>query len=194
MNEEKINNYLNKLKLKYKVHIYTPFKYFEGLKTLKEIESRFLEMIDRRYSDYSKSESYKPFKTDLGKKTKKSNYTLEFEKMYGDKAKSLEEKAKATGIPLEILEEVFRKGKAAWRTGHRVGTTEDQWGYARVHSFIMLGCTAFGSDFYLVKKAVPLMKKENVKKWFSSKILCPETTLEKNYYKKFNAKQFITKK
>ena len=48
---------------------------------------------------------------------------------------SLKKKAEKTGIPFGILKQVFNRGKAAWRTGHRPGTTPDQWGHARVNSF-----------------------------------------------------------
>jgi hypothetical protein len=158
---------------------------------LKEIKSRFLDIMKGKSSDSSDSKSYLSFDTDKNKLTKPSKYTIAFEKKYGTNIKTLQAKAKVSGIPLNILEEVFRKGKAAWRTGHRVGATEEQWGYARVHSFIMLGCTAFGADFYLLKKAIQEMEMKNVKKWFSLSILCPENTLKKKYYEKFHAQQFI---
>ena len=48
---------------------------------------------------------------------------------------SLKKKADKTGIPFGILKQVFNRGKAAWRTGHRPGTNPDQWGHARVNSF-----------------------------------------------------------
>ena len=50
--------------------------------------------------------------------------------------KSLAAKAEKSGISLGILKQVFKRGVAAWRTGHRPGTTPTQWGHARVNSFI----------------------------------------------------------
>ena len=38
-------------------------------------------------------------------------------------------------MPLGILKQVFKRGVAAWRTGHRPGTNPTQWGLARVNSF-----------------------------------------------------------
>ena len=38
-------------------------------------------------------------------------------------------------MPYAILKKVFDRGVAAWRTGHRPGTTPVQWGLARVNSF-----------------------------------------------------------
>jgi hypothetical protein len=34
------------------------------------------------------------------------------------------------------LKKVFKRGVAAWRTGHRPGTNPTQWGLARVNSFV----------------------------------------------------------
>ena len=53
--------------------------------------------------------------------------------------KSLKTKAEKTGMPFGILKQVFNRGMAAWRTGHRPGTTQQQWAFARVNSFITGG-------------------------------------------------------
>ena len=49
---------------------------------------------------------------------------------------ALKKKADKTGMPLGILRQVFNRGVAAWRTGHRPGTNSIQWGLARVNSFV----------------------------------------------------------
>jgi len=49
--------------------------------------------------------------------------------------KALKKKAEKSGMPYGILKKVFDRGVAAWRTGHRPGTTPTQWGLARVNSF-----------------------------------------------------------
>lgn len=49
--------------------------------------------------------------------------------------KALKDKAAKSGMPYGILKKVFDRGVAAWRTGHRPGTTPAQWGLARVNSF-----------------------------------------------------------
>jgi len=38
---------------------------------------------------------------------------------------SLKKKAEKTGIPFGILKQVYKRGVAAWRTGHRPGTTPE---------------------------------------------------------------------
>jgi len=55
-----------------------------------------------------------------------------------DKAgKSLADKASKSGISVGTLRKVFNRGKAAWKSGHRPGTTPTQWGHARVNAFIV---------------------------------------------------------
>lgn len=72
-----------------------------------------------------------------------------------EEAKQLEgikKKAEKSGISYGILKKVFDRGVAAWRTGHRPGTTPSQWGYARVNSFITGGKTRTTADADLAKK------------------------------------------
>jgi nicotinic acid mononucleotide adenylyltransferase len=60
--------------------------------------------------------------------------------------KALQNKAEKTGISFAILKKVFDRGVAAWRTGHRPGTTPAQWGLARVNSFATGGKTRTTAD------------------------------------------------
>ena len=63
-----------------------------------------------------------------------------------DADKSLAKKSEASGISVGILKQVYKRGVAAWRTGHRPGTTPEQWGHARVNSFISGGKTRTTAD------------------------------------------------
>ena len=55
-----------------------------------------------------------------------------------DKAgSSLADKSKKSGISVGTLRKVYNRGVAAWKTGHRPGTTPSQWGHARVNAFIV---------------------------------------------------------
>ena len=121
--------------------IYAPLKYFRGLQTLSNVETRYKKMLKR---DYTK------FRTDEGRKTKTSSYTQKFRKMYPG-VKSLPEISKATKIPLKTLQTVYNRGLAAWRTGHRPGASPQAWGYARVHSFVVKGKTYYTADADLRK-------------------------------------------
>lgn len=53
-------------------------------------------------------------------------------------------KAEKSGMPLGILKTVYNRGMAAWKTGHRPGTTPQQWGHARVNSFITKSSGTWG--------------------------------------------------
>jgi hypothetical protein len=116
--------------------IYAPLKYFRGLNTLKNVETRYKKMLKR---------DYKPFKTDKNVETKTSSYTTKFRKKYPGVTK-LKDISKVTGIPLKTLKTVYDRGLAAWRTGHRPGATAQAWAYARVHSFVMKGKTYYMAD------------------------------------------------
>ena len=50
--------------------------------------------------------------------------------------KGLKNKAEKSGISYATLKKVYDRGVAAWKTGHRPGTTPEQWGMARVNAFI----------------------------------------------------------
>jgi len=53
-------------------------------------------------------------------------------------------KAAKSGMPYGILMKVYNRGMAAWRTGHRPGTTPQQWGMARVNSFVTKSSGTWG--------------------------------------------------
>ena len=93
--------------------------------------------------------AYEPAPGDKGAKTKLSKHTIavrkKFPELYNEDADtSLQKKADASGIPKGILKQVYKRGVAAWRTGHRPGTTPEQWGHARVNSFISKGKGTWG--------------------------------------------------
>ena len=71
----------------------------------------------------------------------------------GGAEKALKNKAKKTGIPLGILRQVYRRGIAAWKTGHVPGTTPQQWGMGRVNSFAVGGKTTKMADKALYQRA-----------------------------------------
>lgn len=61
--------------------------------------------------------------------------------------KAVRKKAKASGMPYSTLMKVYRRGVAAWNSGHRPGTTPQQWGLARVNSYVTKGKgTYYGAD------------------------------------------------
>ena len=70
-----------------------------------------------------------------------------FDQVELDEAKGnegLKKKAEKSGMPLGILRQVYNRGIAAWKTGHRPGPTPQQWGFARVNSFITKSSGTWG--------------------------------------------------
>ena len=53
--------------------------------------------------------------------------------------KALANKAKESGEPLGDLKKVYKRGLAAYASGHRPGMTQHQWAMARVNSYIKGG-------------------------------------------------------
>ena len=131
--------------------VYSPRRYFQGLSKKKRAE-RVKEIRKFGARSWKSPKAYLGFKTDIGVKTRKSRYTKSWRALFPD-ATSLEAKSKATGVPLTFIRESYNRGMAAWRTGHRPGATEQQWGYARVHSFLLCGKTHYMTDADLVRKA-----------------------------------------
>ena len=62
------------------------------------------------------------------------------------KIAGLVKKSEKSKIPYGILKQVYNRGMAAWRTGHRPGTTPQQWAFVRVNSFITGGKTRTTAD------------------------------------------------
>jgi hypothetical protein len=135
-----------------------PKKYYKTLsKTDKDKRASHFAKQDYKKSDGEKD--YKPAPGDKGAKTKTSKFTKKFKQMYGedmtlDEAiKGLQNKAKKTGMPYSILKKVYDRGMAAWKGGHRPGTTQQQWAFARVNSFVTKSPGTWGkADSDLAKK------------------------------------------
>ena len=100
---------------------------------------------DKRAAHFQKNkdkegeDAFKPAPGDSQADTKPSQHTKKYKKMFGEGAadKSLQKKADKSGMPVGILKQVYKRGVAAWKGGHRPGTTPSQWGYARVNAFIV---------------------------------------------------------
>jgi hypothetical protein len=131
--------------------IYYPQKYYKGLSTRKKSQRK---QEIRRFGalSWKNPRAYIGFDTDKGIKTPPSGYTAEWKKRF-PQATSLLMKSKVTGVPLKYIKESYNRGMAAWRTGHRPGATEQQWGYARVHSFLLRGKTYDTTDSDIAKRA-----------------------------------------
>lgn len=111
----------------------------------------------KRMSKYSDRDprAYKPAPGDATAKTKPSKATKEVRRIMNTEEieiteaaeNSLAAKAKKFNVPLGTLKTVYKRGVAAWNSGHRPGTTAQQWGHARVNSYLRKGKgTYHGAD------------------------------------------------
>ena len=136
-----------------------PKKYVAGLSDKdKKAHDRHLEKGSKK-SDSDKS-AYKQSPADKKAKTKPSVHTKKYKQMFGEGdvelnevIKGLKKKAEKSGMPYSILKQVYNRGMAAWKGGHRPGTTPQQWAFARVNSFITKSSGTWGkADKDLAKK------------------------------------------
>ena len=148
-----------KKKLPYDKETDQPKKYVAGLSDKdKKAHDRHLEKQGKK-SDSDKS-AYKQSPADKKAKTKPSVHTKKYKQMFGEGdvelnevIKGLKKKAEKSGMPYSILKQVYNRGMAAWKGGHRPGTTPQQWAFARVNSFITKSSGTWGkADKDLAKK------------------------------------------
>lgn len=185
---------INKWKKKKEIKLYTPYTYFKGFTTQKLVIEKLEEMYKSKHEKDISKIKYKTDKYVPSTTVKSSNYNKTFEKRFSISSRaSFDEKAKATGVPKSIIMNVFRRGIAAWNSGHRPGTNPYQWGYSRVNSFLTLGCTAFSGDADLLKKVYNMKgSNEKRKNFLSQRVSCPKSKLDK-FKKSKNFPEFIFK-
>ena len=139
-----------KKKLPYDKSTDQPKKYVAGLSDKdKKAHDRHLEKGSKK-SDSDKS-AYKQSPADKKAKTKPSVHTKKYKQMFGEGdvelnevIKGLKKKSEKSGMPYSILKQVYNRGMAAWKGGHRPGTTPQQWAFARVNSFITKSSGTWG--------------------------------------------------
>jgi hypothetical protein len=131
--------------------VFLPKKYFAGLSKTRK-QQRVKEIHKFGALSHKDPKAYVGFATNKGVKTKKSGYSQQWSRLYPE-VKSLADRAKVTGVPLRFIQASYDRGLAAWRTGHRPGATQQQWGYARVSSFLLCGKTYDTTDSDLARKA-----------------------------------------
>lgn len=112
--------------------------------------------IPKRYlpDSLSKSERQKQIKSIFeGKerpktkvKERKSTWTTQFDKEYGEQLDAMKGKrskrniAKVTGIPFKAIDEVYKKGEGAfYSSGSRPNQTASSWARGRIYAYIMGG-------------------------------------------------------
>ena len=134
---------------------------------------------DKRAAHF-KAKKDGPAPGDKDKDTKPSVHTKKFKQMYGEetlneKIEGLENKAEKSGMPYSILKQVYDRGMAAYKTGHRPGTTAQQWAFARVNSFITKSSGTWGkADKDLADKVRGSKKEETIKEFKKMSVYFPK--------------------
>ena len=157
-----------------------PKKYVAGL-SASTAKARAAHWKEKAKLSDSDPRAYEPAPGDAGAKTKPSKHTRAVRKIMGEAGrvseetidegaadKSLSAKAAKSGVSVGTLRKVYRRGVAAWNSGHRPGTTPSQWGHARVNSYINKGKGTYGgADKDL---------RENVDEMFETELMqcCPD--------------------
>lgn len=115
------------------------------------------ENVEASYQDLSIDEAcwvgYK--QVGLKKKGKRMvpNCVKEDKRLYIESIVAVKNKAEKSGMPYPVLKQVYDRGMAAWKGGHRPGATQVQWALARVNSFITKSSGTWGgADSDLAKK------------------------------------------
>ena len=106
------------------------------------------ETIDRTIPDLEKP------KDEIKEKAKMMKaMAMKSEENLDETIKAVKNKAEKTGMPYSILKQVYNRGMAAWKGGHRPGATQQQWALARVNSFVTKSSGTWGgADKDLAKK------------------------------------------
>ena len=121
------------------------------------------DAIDMILSDYARPSKWKAWSKEYNEFAQEelAEHVI-LEKAEGDRGpisdpkieKALKTKSEETGVPIGIIRIIMRRGMAAWKTGHRPGATEQQWGYARVNAFLTKGAGTWGDADKDVAKEV----------------------------------------
>ena len=117
---------------------------------------------------------------DADAETKPSKHTVKAKQMFGEDS-GLQAKADKSGISKGILQKVYNRGLAAYKTGHRPGTTAPQWAMARVNSFITKGKGTWGgADQDLAKQAKGKSEEVEESRYSDEKNKRQKATLKKH--------------
>jgi len=110
------------------------------LYNIKEMKKEEVDNYPTSDINKKKHASYKDPKSG----ERKPVHTHEGAKLVYETIKGLKNKADKTGMPYSILKKVYDRGMAAWRGGHRPGTSQQQWAFARVNSFVTKSSGTWG--------------------------------------------------
>src|SRR5210317_691058 len=130
---------------------YEPSQDYEAENDVKEIKKYLMSKgVDEKdiYIDIDgdEEEEYLQINVEVRPKTQKEEKTNfnEERRLYVESIAAVKKKAEKTGMPYSILKQVYDRGMAAWKGGHRPGATQVQWALARVNSFVTKSSGTWG--------------------------------------------------
>lgn len=122
-------------------------KKFDAAEDHKPYIEEIMADMAKFMSDEDVSLYDEPYTHTPGASGEAESYEIEGDMIIDEAAETgLAAKAAKSGISIGTLRKVYSRGVAAWRTGHRPGTTPQQWGMARVNSYITKGKTYHTAD------------------------------------------------
>src|SRR6056300_1526919 len=125
---------------------YAPMK---GKRISPEMANKISKHLDQPSYDLNVLRQLKkadiPFISTIARnKIYKKTGKFEDRRLYVEAVAGLQKKADKSGMPYSILKQVYDRGMAAWKSGHRPGASQQQWAFARVNSFITKSSGTWG--------------------------------------------------
>src|SRR5210317_2605082 len=125
---------------------YAPMK---GKRISPEMANKISKHLDQPSYDLNVLRQLKkadiPFISTIARnKIYKKTGKFEDRRLYVEAVAGLQKKANKSGMPYSILKQVYDRGMAAWKSGHRPGASQQQWAFARVNSFITKSSGTWG--------------------------------------------------
>jgi hypothetical protein len=116
------------------------------------VTTKDLDRAFKKLSNQAQSYVNELLRTGMGtrdaiKKAKQrfnENNIIEDRRLYVEAIAGLQKKADKSGMPYSILKQVYDRGMAAWKGGHRPGASQQQWAFARVNSFVTKSSGTWG--------------------------------------------------
>jgi hypothetical protein len=111
------------------------------------VTTKDLDRAFKKLSNQAQSYVNELLRTGMGTRDaiKKAKQRFNEERrLYVEGIAGLQKKADKSGMPYNILKQVYDRGMAAWKSGHRPGASQQQWAFARVNSFITKSSGTWG--------------------------------------------------
>ena len=121
-------------------------------------KSKWTEKVEKRYGKMKNEEIVPAAFEDL-------DYLMAEDLLYEDMDTALANKAKQTGYPKGLLKQIYNRGMAAFKGGHRPGANQHSWSMGRVNSVIAGGpARKSDKDIWAKMQAAKKKKKKSTKK------------------------------